>query len=594
MADIRVLVVDDDPLILHVLKEFFRQRRDACMTAANGSDAIRLVQDHIFDLMLTDISMPGMDGIELIRRVKVLQPQIVCILMSGLGSRRDVISGLQIGVFDFLDKPLPDLDALTMIVDRAAESGRLTRERDGLVESLQQQNSKLEFSLERLHEAFGQLRQQEEALESDLAKAQRVQRKFLPSSFPKLRGLDLSGYYAPCEQLGGDFFGVIPLGGDRFALYLVDVAGHGVSAAMITVTLRELMRARQRMDGGTELFSDPERVLAFMNRALLEEAFEPPILVTMVYAVFYATEGRVRVASAGHPAPILVTSETAAPLVAANGPVLGAMPNDVFATSEVSLGVGDVLVFYSDGLTDSTGPDNRTFSPERLQDVLAAEHGRKAGDAANALEQAVMRFMDGLPSDDDVTFIVAARTDPARVEEANPDAPRPEAVKFVAPTKIRRVRPDGKGRIRGGWRGKICIATLSGLVGWQLAPMFREIVKQAKESQAISLRVDLSECEALDSTMLGLLLQVAREVVLHQPSGRVVGQFHEMGVLDQFNISHDACPAPEAEMPLKGELRGDCSELILSAHEALMEASASNRQRFKDVVASFKQEKPAR
>lgn len=591
MADLRVLVVDDEELILQVLKEFFRQRGDVCETAGNGTEALRLVEDRIYDLVLSDISMPGMDGLELVRRVKTLQPQVVCILMSGLGTRRDIISALKIGVTDFIDKPIPDLGALTMIVDRAAENSRLVRERDALLENLKEQNAKLEYSLLRLHEAFGQLRRQEEALESDLLKAQRVQRKFLPAGFHYQPGFDLFGYYAPCDQLGGDFFGTIPLGDGKTAVYLVDVAGHGVSAAMITVTFRELMRARLRSASSPTEFTQPNQVLRFMNDALIEENFDPPIFVSMVYAVFDSPSGVVRIGSAGHPAPIHVSATGEVRALTVTGCVLGTRCADDYATEEVVLQPGDALLFFSDGLSDARSTGGEEFSRERLQQLVSAEHLESAAKVGEQIETQLLQHLGGTAATDDVTFIVASRpvnevTGSSAVE---PNGLVANSVKIVMPEKLRHIRTDTRGRVEGGWKDKLCIIRVIGLSTWQVAPALREMLRQGKERSSPPLHVDLAECEAMDSTALGLLLQYREHIVLHQPGSRLVSQFNEMGVLGLFTISHEPCIAPDVPMAIAvNDTQQACSELILSAHEALMEASASNRQKFKAVVDTMR------
>lgn len=590
MADLRVLVVDDDELILRVMQDFFRQRKDDCQVAPNASVALRLVEDRIYDVLLSDISMPGMDGIELVKRVKNLQPHTVCILMSGVGTRRDIISALKSGVFDFVDKPIPDLAAFTMMIDRAAEANRLVRERDALLENLRRQNSKLEFSLLRLHEAFGQLRQQEEALESDLLKAQRVQLKFLPKAFPSFTQLELFGYFGPCEQLGGDFFGALSLADGRMALYLVDVAGHGVSAAMITVTFRELMRALQRRSDNEAFLAQPERVLSYLNDALSEEAFDPPILMTMVYAVLDPQAGQARIASAGHPAPIVVSAAGQAELLPVAGPVLGGRLPNQFTPVDVQLNEGDAILFYSDGVTETANPTGQDFSTERLRQVLAGFGGRRARDIGDGLEKAMLAHLEGYSPADDMTFIVATRTSGI----AEPDGTAADSVRTVLPRKLQRVRPDSRGRIRAGWRDRICIVRLSGVVTWQLAPTLREIGRQARAEGAQEMQIDLSECEAMDSTVLGLLFQLANEAQLRKPGSRVISQLHDMGILDRFSISHDPCPTTTRDIVLApNESREACSELILSAHQALMEASASNQQRFKDVVTSLEQKQRA-
>jgi len=593
MADLRVLVVDDEDLILQVMKSFFFRRGDRCDLAASGIEALQLVESKTYDLVLSDISMPGMDGLELVRRVKVLQPLAVCILMSGLGSRGNVISALKIGVFDFIDKPIPDLAALTMAVDRAAESGRLVRERDALLDNLREQNTKLEYSLLRLHEAFGQLRQQEDAVESDLQKAQRVQRKFLPTGFPRVPGFDFFGYYAPCEQLGGDFFGTLSLSDGRVALYLVDVAGHGVSAAMITVTFRELMRARRRTTPDDLLFGEPAEVLSYMNDALLEENFEPPIYVSMMYCVIDPRSNEVSVACAGHPAPILVRGEQQVQAVAAGGTVLGTRAVAHYATTRLTLNPGDALLFYSDGLSEVRNRQGDEFSAVRLQEIMGTQHTQSAGPIAAKLEGQLLGYLEGATPTDDITFLVVTHDGVGAVHEPSATGNIiSDSVKIVMPEKLPDVHTDVRGQIHAGFRDKTCTVQLSGVMTWQLAPALREMLHQAAERATPPFHLDLSACEAMDSTMLGLLLQHAGELILHQTGKRVIAQLHEMGVLHLFTLSQAACPQPQVAMAITPDkTQQACSDLIISAHEALMEASASNRERFKDVVDELRHEK---
>jgi len=594
MADLRVLVVDDEDLILKVMKSFFLRRKDHCDVASNGVDALRQIEKERYDLILSDISMPGMDGLELIRRVKTIQPHTVCILMSGLGSRGDVISALKIGVFDFIDKPMPDLAALTMVVDRAAESGRVVRERNALLENLREQNSKLEYSLLRLHEAFGQLRQQEDAWESDLQKAQRVQRKFLPSGFTRVPGFDFFGYYAPCEQLGGDFFGTLSLLDGRVALYLVDVAGHGVSAAMITVTFRELMRARRRTASDDTLFGEPAEVLRYMNEALLEENFEPPIFVSMMYCVIDPRTHEVSVACAGHPAPILVSGQNQVQAVAAGGTVLGTQSVAHYTTIKIQLKPGDALLFYSDGLSEVRNPEGTEFSAARLEEIMGEQHAKTAKTIGDQVEKQLHDHLEQSSPTDDITFLVVARNASETAKEpANTNNLLTDSVKIVIPEKLANVRTDVRGQIHAGFREKTCIVQLSGLMTWQLAPALREMLDQPSDRATPPFHVDAAACAAMDSTMLGLLLQRAETLILHQPGKRVLSQLLEMGVLHLFNISKEPCPHPQVAMAITpNETQPACSDLIISAHEALMEASASNRERFKDVVDELRHGKP--
>ena len=595
MGKIRVLVVDDEDNILEVLQEYFRHRGDECSVASSGAEAIEILRERDFDVLVTDMSMPAMDGLELVERARIMRPQLVCVLMSGVGTRRDIIAAMKIGVFDFLDKPFPDFSAFSVIIARAADQSRLIRERNELLEHLQQQNAKLEISLSQLHEAYGRLRRQEETLESDLLQAQRVQRKLLPQGFPYLKGLDLRGYFRPCERLGGDFFGTIPLGKGRLAVYLVDVAGHGVSAAMITVILRELIHAQRMLDPMSEIFASPGKTLAFLNQGLLEEAFDPPILVTMVYCVLDTANSKAVCACAGHPPPILVAGEGNGRLLPVGGPVLGMNLPGKFDTAEVTLAPGDFLLLYSDGLSDMRDPEGSEYTEERLCQTTARAHGRSAAEIAGQVQRELSLRLGARSPADDVTFLVISR--PAKVEqEAAPPCREgdivPDSVHVVFPEHIRRAEPAQRGEIEAGWADeKRLVIRLLGLATWQQAPALRELWAKAAAEAVDPIHVDLSSCQGMDSTMLGMLYQNAPRVLLHQAGARPVAQLREMGILDSLRVTDAPAPPIAREFRATSEIsREAASDLILSAHESLMEASEDNRKRFEDLVQSLRKQ----
>ena len=590
MSNLQILVVDDEGPVLQVIASYLTRRGEHCRTAASGTEALALVQQHDFDIVLTDLTMPDLDGLELIRRIKVLRPQTVCILISGVGTRFDVIAAMQIGVFDFIDKPFSDLAVLAAAIERAAASRRLVQERDALLGDLKNQNAKLEISLARLHAAYGQLRQQEATLESDLRQAQRVQRKLLPAAFPPLDGFEVYGYFGPCERLGGDFFGAVPLGDGRLAVYLVDVAGHGVSAAMITIILRELLQPRRLPHAGHEILDAPEKALAFLNHALLEEAFDPPILVTMVYAVIDAKQGVITFACAGHPPPSLVNGVAAPGPLMAVGPVLGLENPGVFATATVALNPGDSLLLYSDGVSDARQEGGEEFTSARLCAALEDQHGQSAARVGRAVEAALYLHLDDHPPTDDMTFMVIHRPVARAAHRSAP--PVAESVHVVLPSRVTQRLTTAPGEIAGGWSAATGVIRLSGLATWQLAPAMRGLFAAAEAEGTGPIRVELADCQSLDSTMLGLLYQFAKKIILHRPNERLCAQFREMGIREHLQISEGAAPETDTPLSVISEAgREACSDLILSSHAALMEANEENRQRFQDLVGSLSAER---
>jgi serine phosphatase RsbU (regulator of sigma subunit) len=607
MAKLRVLIVDDEESILDVLGVFFRRRGDDYHTVSSGAEALEILREKDFDVLLSDMAMPVLNGLELIQHAREIRQQMVCILMSGVGSRGDIIAAMKIGVFDFVDKPFPDFMSLSAMVDRAGEQSRLIRERDELLDHLRQQNAKLEVSLNQLHEAYGRLRRQEKTLESDLRQAQRVQRRLLPQGFPRLDGLDLHGYFRPCERLGGDFFGTIPLGGDRLAVYLVDVAGHGVSAAMITVILRELIHARRMLDSRTEIFISPAETLAFLNQGLLEEAFDPPILVTMTYCVLDALSGRVVCACAGHPPPVLVSGLDQGRLLPVGGPVLGMDLPGKYETAEVTLNPGDFLLLYSDGFPEARDSEGREFTEQGLCRAAARAHGRCAAEVVSHLDKELSLCLSGRSPVDDVTFLVIGRPLDAQRHERSTHASMPgnrrqevvpDSIRVAFPKAVRNAQPARRGEVTAGWAENAAfVIRLTGLATWQCAPALRDLFEKAREAVA-PIHVDLSSCEGMDSTILGLLYQRAAEVLLHQPGSRPMAQLGEMGILGAFRVTDAPAPGIEREICITPSAPQETAPtLILAAHESLMEVSETNRKRFGDLVQSLRKgesEKAAR
>jgi serine phosphatase RsbU (regulator of sigma subunit) len=593
MSNLHILVVDDEVSILMVIASYLAKQGDKCATAASGEQALALVQESDFDIVLADLTMSGIDGLELTRRVKIIRPQTVCILMSGMGTRFDIIAAMKLGVFDFLDKPFSDLAVLAVVIERAAASRRLVRERDALLDDLKRQNAKLETSLARLHSAYGQLRRQEATLTSDLRQSQRVQRKLLPSTFPSLEGCELFGYFSPCERLGGDFFNAMPLWDGRLAVYLVDVAGHGVSAAMITIMLREILQPRRLLQASYEILGTPDKALAFLNQALLEEAFDPPILITMVYVVIDPKNGTIAMATAGHPPPIVVNGPGLAQPLSVSGPVLGMHQAGTFTTTTAVLNPGDSLLLYTDGVSEARYEGGSEFTVGKLCEMMAGQHGKRAGLVGQAIEKSLLYHLDERAAADDMTFIVISRLDAVSTTgaAAGNSVVRSveESVRVVLPSAVVPVISTMPGNVVGGWSAATCVIRLRGMATWQAAPAIRQLVAQAETEGTGLIRMELVDCQALDSTILGILYQYAKKLILHRPSERVCAQLREMGIFAQFQISEQAAPETDTSLAvnLDGVTPAAYSHLILSAHGALMEASEENRRRFQDVMGAL-------
>lgn len=591
MNPLRVLVVvDDEEVVRRMVAEVLALRGDDCLLATDGFEALRLLETHPVDVLVSDLSMPGMHGLELVRRVTALYPYTVSIVLTGSGTRADIITAIKESVSDFVEKPLSDPTVLSMAVARAGERSRLMRERDELLADLRRKNERLEIGLTQLRETYTLLKQQEEALESDLRQARRMQQRLLPARFPRIPGLEFFGFFRPWEKLGGDFFGVIPLPGHRVALYLADVAGHGVGAAMITVIVRELIHAHCMLHPDSTVFDHPQTALEFLNRGLLEEDFDPPILVTMIYAVFDARTGEVTAGCAGHPPLILVTGPETTSFLPAHGPALGITARSRFVTARFSMLTGDFVLLYSDGLSEARDPSGEVMSEDRLAEFAASLRGHSAREVGHAIEHLLEDRKTGLRQDDDETFLVVGRSD--RRGGARPPHPETETdldVHIVEPATPSATLAPSAAHLLEGWHGDECVLAVRGRATWRLAPSLCAAIAEAIDLHARLIHLDLAPCAQLDSTILGVLHQYASRLTLHRPSERLLSAFQELEILPHLHFGDQPLPQVElVECPVAELSREEQRRLMLSAHESLAEASEANRAQFDSAIATLR------
>ncbi len=259
------------------------------------------------------------------------------------------------------------------------------------------------------------LRQEEliekERLEADLAMARRIQERLLPQEPPSLPRLDVAGISIPSLEVGGDLFHFLTPPDGSLGIAIGDVAGKSMPAALLMSNALAILRAETRLE------SDTAMVLTQMN-ALIAEQVEPGRFLTFFYGVVDAPGSRMRYACAGHNPPLLVRAGGACEWLEPGGPALGILPEATYATAEVALGPGDMLVLYSDGLTEASRPRpgaggsagaedaEEFFGEERLLEAACARRHESAQAVLDGLVSAVQDFAGEAPQSDDLTLVV--------------------------------------------------------------------------------------------------------------------------------------------------------------------------------------------
>jgi PAS domain S-box-containing protein len=219
------------------------------------------------------------------------------------------------------------------------------------------------------------LRASKEALEQDLRLAARVQQALLPPAEFEMGTLSVAHAFHPCDDLAGDAVGVVPLTHERLAIYVLDVSGHGVGAALLSFTLTHLLSPAV---GGALLTEDtgagpvvvpPARVAERLNRQFPMDRTRQ--YFTLVYGVIDPSSGRFEYVTAGHPSPVLLPNGRAALTVEGAGLPIGMLDDATYSDASLTLEPGDRLYFYTDGAIEALDADELEFGHPRLLDTMA-------------------------------------------------------------------------------------------------------------------------------------------------------------------------------------------------------------------------------
>src|SRR5215213_7779282 len=256
-----------------------------------------------------------------------------------------------------------------------------------------------ELAQQRLEEE----RIERERIEQELRVARSIQQASLPESVPELEGWQISPYYQPAREVGGDFYDFFELPEGRLGLVVGDATGKGVPAALVMASARSMLRAVAQ---GTEY--SPGGVLGRVNDALATD-IPPNMFITCFYAILDPESGRLLYANAGHDLPYVWQSGEAEEL-RARGMPLGLMPGMSYEQKEIVLKGGDSALFYSDGLVEAHDPQRDLFGFPRLRG-LVAEHG-KQGSLQEALLEELYSFVgEGWEQEDDITLLTLRRSE---------------------------------------------------------------------------------------------------------------------------------------------------------------------------------------
>jgi sigma-B regulation protein RsbU (phosphoserine phosphatase) len=293
-----------------------------------------------------------------------------------------------------------------LAVANPAGERAFTRMEFSLMQSLAEQAALALHNAEFLH-----LQIEKQQLDLDISVASGIQQMLLPRKTTTIDGLDLDARYKPAQKIGGDLYDVIRLSSTKLAIVVADVSGKGIPASLLMAICRtNLHQIAPR-------HASPARVLTELNCALSAD-IENGLYVTMLYAVIDTASGTVTFARAGHELPLFARIDNVSgaflpSFVGSEGMPLGMVPDELFATVIVDhiepFNPGDVLVLYTDGVTEAPNEDDKEFSGARLADAVRMLRNHSAQEMNDGILETVNRFAGETPQRDDLTLVTVKR-----------------------------------------------------------------------------------------------------------------------------------------------------------------------------------------
>ncbi len=357
VGPLKVLLIEDHPLDARLIQimlaesggGFFQLERVDRLSAG-----INRLNVGDISLVLLDLSLPDSHGLTTFSNLRARVPHLPIIVMSGLDDQNVAVQAVHEGAQDYLVKGQVTGPLLVRAMRYALERVRTAQQLAQYAQELRERNA---------------------LMEADLNMAREIQQVFLPHEYPTFphsspvsqSTLRFYHRYLPAASVSGDFFNVFPLSDTMAGIFICDVMGHGMRAALVTAIMRGLVEELLPVapDAGTFLAEINQSLLAIFQRT------DQPMLATAFYLLADTAKREIRFSSAGHPSPFLVrrktgTADTLTCFDRRHGPALGLFENSTYPVCSFPVSAGDMILFFTDGLYEVNGPQQEEYGQERL------------------------------------------------------------------------------------------------------------------------------------------------------------------------------------------------------------------------------------
>lgn len=354
----KILVIDDEPLVRESIAIYLEDSGYDVIEAADGKQGIELFCELSPDVVLCDLRMPEMDGLEVLKSLSQQSPDTPIIIVSGAGQIHDVVEALRLGALDYIVKPVTDMAVLENSVVNALRRHELEEQNKAYRKELEQANNELERNLD--------------LLQQDQEAGRRAQLQLLPEPDACMGGFHFQHVIVPSLNLSGDFIDYFQISDRYLGFYIADVSGHGAAAAFVTMTLKSLVNQplRQFRIGVNESIINPAKFLHYLNNEMISANLGKHI--TIFYAVIDVETQQMTYSVAGqYPAP-LVRNNGHYGLLSDGGFPIGLFEWANFENNQISIYEDFKLLMVSDGwlelISTQSKPTEESYLLEYVKD----------------------------------------------------------------------------------------------------------------------------------------------------------------------------------------------------------------------------------
>jgi phosphoserine phosphatase RsbU/P len=376
----KILIADDQPDVLMALGFLLKGAGSQTFPASSPAAVLEAVARQSFDAVIMDLNYTcdttsGQEGLELVSKLRKMAPNLPIIVMTAWGTIDLAVEAMRRGAQDFILKPWDNAHLLQMVQEKIEEGNRQTR--------LQ-----------------AELNARQERLRQDMAIARQVQINLFPREKREFGNIEYAAQCVQAGEVGGDYYDFLDVGPDRLAAVIADVSGKGIPAALLMANLQATLRSQCLM--GAERL--PE-LLQRVNR-LFHESIEPQHFATLFFCCYQPATRALHYVNCGHNPPLLLHSNGDVQRLEATASVLGFPLSWECTDAQLTLTPGDLLVMYSDGVTEAGRDQGEEFGEDRLLESMRRTQSLPIHSIPDGILRTVREWLNGAPQEDDLTLVV--------------------------------------------------------------------------------------------------------------------------------------------------------------------------------------------